>query len=842
MPFHKHFLPFFRLILVVMLAMAAHQPQLVLAQEAIDAQQAAYDQVEQDIAATSNNLADLTKKVDEANGDDTKLADIKQKAEAVAKTGLDIGVSLQPRYSLINKRLTELGDPPAANAPAEDPQLAADRTKLIAEKAQINALTSDAETLATKAGDLANRITAIRRDVFAETLLGHTDLTVDMAAETGGAFVTEAAQLVRIVTSSAKFVWNFKRSQLLAALALSLISALILVRGAYRMFDPLIRRERSEENPAYITRLTLAFWSTVLPTISITIFVVSILFFLLYFNVLRQDIATIVDGLLTVFLGVYFIWRLSRAVVAPGKPQWRLINVSDQGARLLVSFAVIMALVNGVDYLLESITAVLDSPVVLTVGKSLAASVVIGLLLLGLSFIRPMNDAKTVSGNESRPWPKPIRFGLRIGGVLLIVTALSGYVGLARFVSTQIVITGAILITMYIGFLSGRAVSHSGAFANTVAGRYLTKRFDYSDVRLEQIGLAAGLGIYAIVFLIGLPLILLQWGFQVRDIQGMAVKLFTDIRIGNITISLVGVLGGFFIFALGLVLSRGFQRWLDGNVMVRSHVDSGVRNSVNTVVSYIGIAIAVLLGVSAAGIDLSSFALVAGALSLGIGFGLQNIVSNFVSGLILLAERPFKVGDWVVTGNYEGFVKRISVRATEIETFQQQSIIVPNAELINASLGNWTLRNKLGRSEVSVGVSYDSDPRKVMDILMEIGKSHKLVLKTPEPSVAFLGFGDSSLNFELRVFLADLLNGVGVRNDLRLAVFERFKAEGIEIPFPQRDVNIHFKDDPAGQAQGTEGEAVPPAVAARLAGAAEKRRKTMQARLRDNDTGSDDEQ
>jgi small-conductance mechanosensitive channel len=316
-------------------------------------------------------------------------------------------------------------------------------------------------------------------------------------------------------------------------------------------------------------------------------------------------------------------------------------------------------------------------------------------------------------------------------GAALIIATLGGYVGLARFIATQIVMTGAILVTMYIGILTGKAVAKQNALADTVVGRYLEKRFGLGQVALDQAGLAAGLGIYVLVVLFFIPLILLQWGFQIADIEAWAYRIFTEIKIGSITISIVGIFAGMLMFAAGYVVTRWFQRWLDGNVMARSRVDTGVRNSVKTGVGYLGIGLAGLIGVSAAGFDLSNLALVAGALSLGVGFGLQNIVSNFVSGLILLVERPFKVGDWVVTGTTEGFVKRISVRATEIETFQRQTIMVPNSLFINASVGNWTHKNKLGRSDIPVTVSYNSAPRQVMDTLLQIAAAHPLVLKNP---------------------------------------------------------------------------------------------------------------
>ena len=300
--------------------------------------------------------------------------------------------------------------------------------------------------------------------------------------------------------------------------------------------------------------------------------------------------------------------------------------------------------------------------------------------------------------------------------------------------------------------------------------------------------------VYAAVFVIGMPLILLQWGFNQLDIQTWLYRILTDIRIGNISISLIGILFGMVVFVVGFLLTRRFQRWLDGSVMARSRVDPGVRNSIRTIVGYAGVAIAAVIGLSAAGFDLSSLAIIAGALSLGIGFGLQNIVSNFVSGLILLAERPFKVGDWIVAGNAAGFVRKISVRATEIETFQSQTVILPNSDLINSAVGNWHHRNHRGRIEIPIGVAYGIKPRRVHELLLEIAANDPRVLKTPPPTVVFKGFGDSSLDFELRCHVSEVLDGVEVATYLRYDIVDAFERENIPIPFPQRDVNLKIED------------------------------------------------
>jgi potassium-dependent mechanosensitive channel len=201
-----------------------------------------------------------------------------------------------------------------------------------------------------------------------------------------------------------------------------------------------------------------------------------------------------------------------------------------------------------------------------------------------------------------------------------------------------------------------------------------------------------------------------------------------------------------------------------------------------------------LLAVSYAGLDITNLAIVAGALSVGIGFGLQSIVNNFVSGLILLIERPIKVGDRIVVGDQQGVVRRISVRATEIETFDRASLIVPNSELITGRVLNWTHRDSLVSVNVKVGVGYGSDPEQVIAILTKCADDHAEVLRVPAPAAFFENFGDSALMFNLRISLPDIAKSASVQSELRIAILKTMRQAGIEIPFNQIDVNLRDLD------------------------------------------------
>ncbi len=281
------------------------------------------------------------------------------------------------------------------------------------------------------------------------------------------------------------------------------------------------------------------------------------------------------------------------------------------------------------------------------------------------------------------------------------------------------------------------------------------------------------------------------WSWFIQTIQN-------GFDIGTVRIAPVQIFLGIILFSVLLTLVRWFRQNTLPKWVRNTGLDRGGREAMITVSGYIGVLLSALLGLSVAGFDFTNLAIIAGALSVGIGFGLQNIVNNFVSGLILLFERPIRTGDWIIVGNTEGYVRKISIRSTQIETFDRADVIVPNSELISNQVTNWMLHDAWGRVIVPVGVAYGSDVRKVEQILIDCAMEHPLVIKDDDkigpPRVLFRGFGDSSLNFELRAFISVVDKRLMTLSDLNFAIEKSLRENGVEIPFPQRDLHLRSID------------------------------------------------
>lgn len=489
---------------------------------------------------------------------------------------------------------------------------------------------------------------------------------------------------------------------------------------------------------------------------------------------------------------------------APAAPAWRLAPIEAAKGRRASALLIGIVIVVGFKSVFVEIARATDDPDALVYAARGLASLLVGGLLFALCdkdlWARPSTRAaKTADAAKNDEnlraavgdhWPA-VRLFFRLVAILVIAAAFAGHVSLADFAATRLYYLALLLA---VAWFARAALKEAASYAD----RRLRTR-EESEKKTDANGAFRfwiGAGIDLVLLLLLIPVLFVLAGAGWGAVRDIFLRALIGFRIGGIVINLSDIFIAIASFVGVLLLTRVLQGALQRGPLAHSRIDSGIQNSLTTLFGYVGLVIAAVIALGVVGVDLSNLALIAGALSVGIGFGLQSIVNNFVSGLILLFERPIKVGDWIVTASGEGIVKKISVRSTEVETFDRSSIIIPNSELIASTVTNWTHKSALGRIKIPVGVSYDADPEAVREILLDCANAHPMIVRYPEPFVIWDGFGASSLDFELRAFLSDISKGLQARSELRYAIFKAFKERGVEIPYPQQD--IHIRSAPAG--------------------------------------------
>ena len=746
-----------------------------------------------EVAASLNkmaaSLADAEKALQQLSGFEDELGGLRSKVEEVLDQTSETAESLRPQLEAVKSQIEKLGPAPAKDTPAEAPEVAAERARLAALASAYDGAIKSSEVTWVRARQLIERITVLRHSLFTKNLLER--LPSPLLPEIWRDLVSSlpaVQQRFNAWTNDWSY-WASRKSHeltllLAAAFLLYLILKLLVSRWTNR------RSVRAEPPPpTFFERAKSVTWVAplrALPVVAASVLVYSGLDALgLLYNPWGRAAAGILKGTL-VFVSVS---ALLYAVLAPRAPQWRLIALANRPARRVARLLSAITAVYALDGALTEVTRAFFMPLAITVLQSFASSILFAGLLIGLLLTPFTPQSLGEPQTRSRHEPRWLKVPLWIIAIGIVVAALLGYVALARFVAQQLVLTGLVVLLGWLGYLAIRAVTREPQQRGIPVGDLLEQKFGLDAPRRHQLARLTELALTFALVICALPFLMLQWGFSGADIRETFQQLFFGLEIGQFKISLARILFGIVLFIALVFATRLFQRWLRER-SAQSRLDPGIANSVDTVAGYAGVALAALLSVSYAGLDITNLAIVAGALSVGIGFGLQSIVNNFVSGLILLIERPIKVGDRIVIGDQMGNVRRISVRATEIETPDRASLIVPNSELITGRVLNWTHRDSLGAVSLKVGVAYNADPEQVMAILTKCAENHAQVLHTPAPGATLESFGDSSLLFNLRVSLPDIDKAPAVLSDLRVGILKALGAAGIEIPFNRLDVNL----------------------------------------------------
>ncbi|MBO3759768.1 DUF3772 domain-containing protein [Ciceribacter sp. L1K22] len=488
-------------------------------------------------------------------------------------------------------------------------------------------------------------------------------------------------------------------------------------------------------------------------------------------------------GVLAGALGLVLMNWIANILFAPNQPSIRLVELSDRLARTCYWLAMVFGLALTQEAIVDGAAEDFSfAPASISVLKGF--SILVGCIVLaGLSRVLLAVAAErrtALQAEDDTPLgPEFLAFLARAIQALAVVSLLGALIGYVP--------AGSEVMSPIIGTLALAGLAYIVHHALMVPVR----------VALGDTNSTAGLVSVLLGFALTLaviPLLALTWGARVSDVSEAWRIVREGFDLGGVRLSPEVLVVLAITFLIGLFITRWIQRIVDRIVLPRTRIDPGGRNAIRTGLGYVGIIVSALLAISTAGLDLSNLAIIAGALSVGVGFGMQAVVSNFVSGIILLVERPIKEGDWIEVSGFSGIVKKIAVRSTRIETFDRHDVIIPNADLVAGTVKNMTLSSHVGRMIVPVGIGYGSDVGKARELMLSAAREHPAILSKPEPQVFFMRFGNNALEFELRCFLKDVGTEIGTRSDLLYTLHRVFDENGIDIPFAQSDVTIRNLD------------------------------------------------
>lgn len=727
---------------------------------------------------------------------DKALQDNRKRVEELARILKSVSDELAPKAEAMRSRLKELGPKPDEKSDPESADITKERDDRDRALKELDDSVKLARALSVQADQIMTAIADQRRSIFTNKLFERSEsllsphLWLDVIGNIGHDLkalgVVSNDTLNRIIESAGA----------LGTLTLALAIAIVIIVAAKIRHRALAFMARDalfgEPTPFRVaSRAALLALISLLVPVAATALIVTTVDAL---DILPARVEPVFSVVLWGLVYISFVRGLAEAVLAPDRPEWRVIPLSNESAIRIVWIATHISILILADSTFETVSKAIAAGLGLTVlTKAIFSVLIVWTLVRGLKSITPA--AK--SDAQDMPVPDPgssLAAILRIIGwglvIVILGSVLTGYSAFSAFVADQISWIGIIVTVIYLlARLSSLAIEgfllEETRFSTTIrTASGLSKR------SLEQLGVLLSGGVQVLILGLGLLLALAPWGVESGDVLYSLKAAIFGFTIGDVTFSFAAAFSAIVFFGIAILVTRALQRWLTAKYLPHTQLDSGIRNSITTGIGYLGVLVAITLSLSTLGLSLDKITIVAGALSVGIGFGLQSIVNNFVSGLILLWERGIRVGDWIVVGEEQGIVKRINVRATEIETFDKAVMIVPNSSLISGTVKNRVHSNRMGRIVIPVPVNRDADSAKVSEILASIATANRTVLKRPEPAVHFKRIGDTVKEFELVCFIAEVDDGSKVTSDLIFNIDRQLMEIGIGDTKPRTVLTI----------------------------------------------------
>ncbi len=719
---------------------------------------------------------------------DQQLSERRIALEGIRVGALESSASLTGPIGEVNQQLASLGPAPAEGA-TEAEAVARTRADLRASLDRLQSVKSQLDVIAVEAEQATGRVGSLQREQFFQRVFdrNRSILNPQLWYDSWVGLSVLSSRLTILMRN-----WWSEVSRTANPLGLLLIPLFVaLFAAGYTMLSRWVsrwtaRHTLAERTPGDLERLWRIVRGQITTVAAITILVLPIELALLSSGYSTPRINMVWSALTASIFGTLIYYMLARRIAAPGMSQWRVVDLDDTAASRFTLLAGLAAFVAVLNTQLTNVAEGLYLGVNYAVGQSaLAALAMLVLLSLILLELRRQRGLEFERGRKLYfGWAKSLVPLLWLLIILGFGALLFGYLSLANYIAQKVFRTGLLLVVLFLlHHLSDAAVAAS-LDPQTGIGRVVRRVTGLGERAIERAGLIFRTLIDILLVLAGLPLLFALWTVTWVDFASLLNTASLGFTIGEITLSPGTVAVVLSVLIAGVVLTKLFNRWLDKRILAETRISPGVQASIRTGTSYVGYFIAAALAFSAAGLNFSNIAIIAGALGVGIGLGLQSIVNNFVSGLILLAERPIRVGDWVVLPVGEGLVKRINVRSTVIETFDSCDIIVPNSDLITEPVRNWTHGDNMGQFLVSVTVDYHVDAEQVQKLLLETARAHPKVLTSPEPGVVLARFGPSGLDFELRGFVGDVFARNQVASDIRFSLLGLFREKGITIPVP----------------------------------------------------------